>query len=116
VAAIRVGEEFVQPSPEASAAVVEGSEVVPGRDEYDFAYEVNRTTTSPDEYPVVLVSYLIGCVQYEDQETADLVKAFAEYVVSDAGQQAAAEAAGSSPLSEGLREQATAAVEAITAA
>jgi phosphate transport system substrate-binding protein len=116
VAAIGVGEEFVQPSPEASAAVVEGSEIESGRGEYDFAYEINRETTSTDEYPVVLVSYLIGCVQYEDQETADVVKAFAEYVVSEEGQQAAAEAAGSSPLSENLREQAMTAVEAISAA
>lgn len=116
VANVGVGEEFVAPSPEAAAAVVEGSEVESGRGEYDFAYEINRETTSGDEYPIVLVSYLIGCIEYEDQETADLVKAFTEYVVSEDGQQAAAEAAGSSPMSEGLREQAMSAVEAITAA
>ena len=116
VAGIGVGEEFVQPSPEASAAVVEGSEIQSGRGEYDFAYEINRETTSAEEYPIVLVSYLIGCIEYEEQETADLVKAFIEYVVSEEGQDAAAEAAGSSPMSEGLREQATTATEAITAA
>lgn len=116
VANIGVGEEFVAPSPEASAAVVEGSEVESGRGEFDFAYEINRQTTSADEYPVVLVSYLIGCVEYEDQETADLVKAFAGYVISEEGQAAAAEAAGSSPLSDALREQAQTAVDAIGAA
>jgi phosphate transport system substrate-binding protein len=116
IAKVGVGEEFVAPSPEAAAAVVEGSEVESGRGEYDFAYEINRETTSADEYPVVLVSYLIGCVEYDDQETADLVKAFAEYVVSEEGQDAAAEAAGSAPLSDTLREQATTAVDAITAA
>jgi phosphate transport system substrate-binding protein len=116
VAGIGVGEEFVTPSPEASAAVVEGSEVQPGRGEFDFAYEINRETTSADEYPVVLVSYLIGCVEYEDQETADLVKAFAGYVISEEGQAAAAEAAGSSPLSDALRDQAQSAVDAIAAA
>ena len=116
IANVGVGEEFVAPSPEASAAVVEGSEVESGRGEYDFAYEINRETTSADEYPVVLVSYLIGCVEYDDQETADLVKAFAEYVVSEEGQDAAAEAAGSAPLSDTLREQAMTAVDAITAA
>ena len=116
VANIGVGEEFVAPSPEASAAVVEGSEVESGRGEYDFAYELNRTTTSADEYPIVLVSYLIGCIEYDDQNTADLVKAFVGYVISEEGQQAAAEAAGASPMSEGLREQATSAVDAITAA
>ena len=78
VANIGVGEEFVAPSPEAAAAVVEGSEPVSGRGEYDFAIEVNRETTESGEYPIVLVSYHIGCVEYEDQETADLVKAFME--------------------------------------
>ncbi|MGY1806686.1 phosphate ABC transporter substrate-binding protein PstS [Blastococcus sp. SYSU D00669] len=116
VANIKVGEQFVAPSPEAASAVVEGSELVSGRGEYDFAYEINRTTTNPDEYPIVLVSYHIGCVQYEDQETADLVKAFMGYVISEDGQQAAADQAGSSPISEGLREQAQAAVDAISAA
>jgi phosphate transport system substrate-binding protein len=116
VAKIGVGEEFVAPSPEASAAVVEGSEVEPGRGEFDFAYEINRETTSADEYPVVLVSYLIGCVQYDDQQTAGLVQAFTGYVISEEGQAAAADAAGSAPLSDTLREQARTAVDAITAA
>ena len=115
VAGIAVGEEFVAPSPEAAAAVVENSERVEGRGEYDYAIEVNRETEGSGEYPIVLVSYHIGCVQYDDQETADLVKAFMGYVVSEEGQQAAAEAAGSAPISEGLREQAQSAVEAITA-
>jgi len=116
IATIGVGEEFVAPSPEAAAKVVEGSELIPGRGENDLAYEINRETTSADEYPIVLVSYLIGCVQYDDQETADLVKAFTDYVISEDGQQAAAEAAGSAPLSDSLREKAQSAVDAITAA
>jgi phosphate transport system substrate-binding protein len=116
VANIGVGEAFVAPSPEASAAVVEGSEVESGRGDFDFAYDINRETTSADEYPVVLVSYLIGCVEYDDQQTADLVKAFAGYVISEDGQAAAAETAGSAPLSDTLREQAQSAVDAITAA
>ena len=116
VASIGVGEEFVAPSPEAAAAVVEGSEPVSGRGEYDFAIEVNRETTESGEYPIVLVSYHIGCVEYEDQETADLVKAFMDYVISEEGQQAASESAGSAPISSNLRDQAQGAVDAITAA
>ena len=103
-------------SPPSSGHSPSGSEVESGRGEFDFAYEVNRGTTSADEYPIVLVSYLIGCVEYDDQEKADLVKAFAGYVVSEDGQAAAAEAAGSAPLSDTLREQAMSAVDAITAA
>ncbi len=116
VASIGVGEEFVAPSAEAAAAVVENSENLEGRGEYDFAIELNRDTTGSGEYPIVLVSYHVGCVEYEDQETADLVKDFMTYVVSEEGQQAAAEAAGSAPISEGLREQAQTAIDAITAA
>jgi phosphate transport system substrate-binding protein len=116
IANIGVGEEFVAPSPEAAAAVVANSDRVEGRGDYDFAISVNRTTTSADEYPIVLVSYHIGCVEYDDQAKADAVKAFESYVISEEGQQAAAEAAGSSPLSAELRDQAQTAVDAITVA
>jgi phosphate transport system substrate-binding protein len=116
IAKIGVGTEFVAPSREAAAKVVEGSKIKSGRGEFDFAYDVNRATTSTDEYPLVLVSYHIGCVQYDDKDTAGLVKAFEEYVVSSEGQQAAADAAGSAPISDNLRDQAMTAVNAITTA
>jgi phosphate transport system substrate-binding protein len=115
VVSVGVGEEFVAPSAEAAAAVVENSPPVEGRGEYDFAIEVNRQTEGSGEYPIVLVSYHIGCIQYDDQAAADNVRAFMEYVVSEDGQQAAAENAGNAPISETLREQAQPAVEAITA-
>jgi phosphate transport system substrate-binding protein len=115
VANIGVGEEFVTPSPEAAAAVVENSERLEGRGQYDFAIELARDTAESGSYPIVLVSYHIGCIQYDDQESADLVKDFMGYVISEDGQQAAAEAAGSAPISDALREQAQTAVDAITA-
>lgn len=116
VANIAVGEEFVAPSAEAAAAVVENSPAVEGRGEYDFAIEVNRLTEGSGEYPIVLVSYHIGCIEYDDQESADNVKAFMEYVISEEGQQASSENAGSAPISDTLREQAQGAVDAITSA
>jgi phosphate transport system substrate-binding protein len=116
IANIGVGDTFVAPSPEAAAAVVANSDRVEGRGDYDFAISVNRTTTSADEYPIVLVSYHIGCVEYDDQAKADAVKAFQAYVISEDGQKAAADAAGSSPISADLRNQAQTAVDAITAA
>ncbi len=116
IAKIGVGSEFVAPSPEAAAAVVANSERVAGRGEHDFAVEVNRTTTSADEYPIVLVSYHIGCVEYDDQAKADAVRAFMGYVISEEGQSAAADAAGSSPITADARQQAQTAVDAITAA
>jgi len=114
VANIGVGSDFVAPSPEAAAAVVENSELQSGRGEYDFAYSINRTTESTDEYPIVLVSYHIGCVSYDDATQADLVKSFLGYVISSEGQDAAASAAGSAPISDSLREQAQTAIDAIT--
>jgi phosphate transport system substrate-binding protein len=115
VASIGVGEEFVAPSADAAATVVENSPAVEGRGEYDFAIEVNRLTGESGEYPIVLVSYHIGCVTYDDQETADNVKAFMDYVISEDGQQVAADNAGNAPISDALRERAQTAVDAITA-
>ncbi|MDT0274781.1 phosphate ABC transporter substrate-binding protein PstS [Blastococcus goldschmidtiae] len=116
VANIAVGEEFVAPSAESASAVVENSPAVEGRGEYDFAIELNRETEGSGEYPIVLVSYHLGCIEYEEQETADNVKAFMEYVISEEGQQAAEENAGNAPISDALREQAQGAIDAITAA
>jgi phosphate transport system substrate-binding protein len=115
VANIGVGGEFVAPSPEAAANVVSNSPKSESRGEYDLAIEVNRTTTAADEYPIVLVSYHIGCVEYGDQAKADAVRAFMGYVISEEGQSAAADAAGSSPITADARQQAQTAVDAITA-
>ncbi len=117
-AAVGVGEEFVEFSPEAAAAVVENSPLAEDveRGEYDFALELARDTTESGNYPIVLVAYQIMCVEQEDQETADLMKAFFGYVISEEGQADAAEAAGSAPISEALREQAQTAIDAITVA
>ena len=116
VANVGVGEEFVAPTAESASAVVENSPAVEGRGEYDFAIELNRETEGSGEYPIVLVSYHVGCIEYDDQETADNVQAFMEYVISEDGQAAAEENAGSAPISDTLREQAQTAVDAITAA
>jgi phosphate transport system substrate-binding protein len=113
---VGVGGDFVAPTPDAAAAVVENSPAVEGRGEYDFAIEVNRLTEGSGEYPIVLVSYHLGCIEYDDQETADNVKAFMDYVISEEGQEAAAENAGNAPISDSLREQAQSAVDAITSA
>lgn len=113
---VGVGEDFVAPSAESASAVVENSPALEGRGEYDFAIEVNRATEGSGEYPIVLISYHVGCIEYDDQSTADNVKAFMEYVISEDGQTTAEENAGSAPISDSLREQAQGAVDAITAA
>jgi phosphate transport system substrate-binding protein len=115
VARIRVGDDFVAPSSEAAAAVVENSQPIEGRGPHDFAIEVNRDTTGSGEYPIVLISYHIGCMTYDDPQVAELVRAFLTYVVSEPGQEAAALVAGSAPISAGLREQALTAIDAVEA-
>ncbi|MFB2582509.1 phosphate ABC transporter substrate-binding protein PstS [Herbiconiux sp. P15] len=113
VAALKVGEEFVDYTPEAAAAVVEGSPRVEGRGDNDIAIEVNRTTTTAGEYPLVLVSYIIACQEYTDPASAELVKAYVGYIASDEGQAVAADAAGIAPLSPDLSADVAAAIESI---
>ena len=94
------------PMPEAAATAVENSTPIEGRAEYDMAMDLERDTTASGSYPIVLVSYHLYCSQYDSQETADLAKAFGEYVVSAEGQTAAEESAGNAPISDATREAA----------
>jgi len=112
-AAVGVGDEFVEYSPEAAAAVVEGSPRVEGTGDHVFVYDLKRDI--PGTYPIVLVSYHLACATYEDAAQADLVKGFFSYILSEDGQAAAADSAGSAPLSATLRDQFLPSVEAITA-
>lgn len=114
-AAIKVGDKYVAHSADAAAKAVEVSKQVEGRGEHDMAINLDRATTEAGAYPLVLISYHIVCSTYDSQETADLVKSFEKYVVSEDGQKAAADSAGSAPLSQSLRDDAKAAVESISA-
>ena len=89
VVSVKVGEEYVAPSAEGAAVVVETSPAAEGRADVDMAVDIDRTSTEAGAYPVVLLSYLIACQTYEDQAEADLVKGYLSYIVSDEGQQAA---------------------------
>ncbi|WP_436793527.1 phosphate ABC transporter substrate-binding protein PstS [Actinospongicola halichondriae] len=111
--AVGVGDEFVPFSPEAAAKIVDVSERLDGYSEFDFQFELERDTTESGVYPIVLVSYHIVCLDYADQATADLVKAFMTYVGSADGQAAAAAEAGNAPISEDLAGQLEAAIDAI---
>jgi phosphate transport system substrate-binding protein len=115
IAQIKVGDAFVELSPEAAAKAVEVSDKVPGRNQYDVSFKLNRTTTEAGVYPITLVSYHIVCLTYDDQAKADLVKSFMAYVGSQEGQDAAAQAAGSAPMTAELQKQVATAVEQISA-
>lgn len=110
---VKVGDEYVPFSPEAAAAIADVSPFAEGRGEGDLAMEIDRTTEEAGVYPIVLISYLIGCVEYLEPADAELVKAYFSYIISPEGQDAAAEAAGSAPISDTLREKATAAIALI---
>jgi phosphate transport system substrate-binding protein len=113
VVKVKVGDEFVSYSPEAAAAIVDESPEEEGRTEGDIAIAIDRTTDAAGVYPIVLVSYLIACESYEDAEQGELVKSYLSYVTSDEGQQVAADAAGSAPISSELSTQVAAAIELI---
>jgi phosphate transport system substrate-binding protein len=111
--AVKVGTDYVSYSAEAAAAVVDASPLVEGRESYDLATNIDRNTTASGAYPIVLVSYLMGCNDYMDDAQAELVRAWASFLVSEEGQNAAAASAGNAPISAGLRAKAQAIIDAI---
>ena len=117
IAKIKVGSDFVEPSAEAAAKILEESSIDKElvSDKYTFPFELERKTETEGTYPIVLVSYLIACTQYGSSEEGALVKAYLEFALSPEGQEVAAENAGSAPLSSALTEKITPAVEAIEA-
>lgn len=113
-ASIKVGSGYVQPTAAGAAKDLDESQVVSGRAATDIAVDINRTPQAADAYPILLVSYQIMCQKQASQDTANLIKAFETYVISDAGQQAAAQAAGSAPLPASLKDKAKTAIDSIT--
>ncbi len=82
VAKIKVGDEYVEPTPEAAAKMLEESpldkELSPGK--YMFAFELDRKTEAEGTYPIVLTSYLIACTKYDSAEEAARSRRYLEYV------------------------------------
>ncbi len=114
VVSVQVGEEFVAPSADGAAAGLAASSLVEGRGETDLAYAIDRTSTDAGVYPVFMASYFIACSTYSDQATADVVKGFGKYIVSDAGQKAAAANAYSAPMPTDIATKADAILDGIT--
>jgi phosphate transport system substrate-binding protein len=115
-ALIQVGSSWAEPSPEAAAKVLDLSKEDPELEKGQknvIAFEIDRKTEASGVYPIILVSSLIGCTKYKSADEAALVKAYFEYAISPEGQELAAEAAGSAPLSSQLTKKVEAAVGAI---
>ena len=60
------------------------------------------------------MSYLVVCNTYDTQDKVDLIKGYATYATSADGQSSAATAAGSAPISDALRTDVVASIDAIT--
>ncbi|MFF1878350.1 phosphate ABC transporter substrate-binding protein PstS [Leifsonia sp. NPDC058230] len=113
IAQLKVGDNFEKISADGAAAVVAASPIASGREANDLAIQINRKDTSKGAWPLVLVSYVIACQEYQDSAKADLVKGYVNYIVTEAAQKAAAEQAGSAPLSTDLASKVTKAVASI---
>src|SRR6185312_4133233 len=111
----KVGSVWVKPSADGAAKVLELSPL--DKDVSDsktiFAYKIDRKTTEAGTYPLMLVSYLSGCTKYDSSGTTNIVKNYFKYVISTDGQQAAAQNAGSAPLTAKVTQQIQPAVNAI---
>jgi phosphate transport system substrate-binding protein len=115
-ALIQVGSTWAEPSAEAAAKVLDLSKEDPELENGQknvIAFEIDRKTEASGVYPIILVSSLIGCTKYKSASEAELVKAYFEYATSTEGQELAAEAAGSAPLSPALAKKVEAAVASI---
>jgi len=113
VAKIKVGDKFVGYTADAAAAVVNDSPLVEGRADNDLAIKLDRLTTDPTHYPLVLVSYAVLCTEYADADQAALVKAYVGYMAGADGQKVAAESAGAAPLSSDLQAKVAAVLETV---
>ena len=113
IAQLKVGSDYVTINAAGAADVVAKSQLVLGREKSDLAIDINRTVATKNAWPLVLVSYLIVCNQYADAAKGTLVKAYASYVASAAGQASAAKTAGSAPISTQLAADVAAAIATI---
>jgi phosphate transport system substrate-binding protein len=114
-ASLGVGSAFVGPTADAAAKAVDASPLDTTRAANDIVVNIDRKTTAAGAYPAVLVSYLAVCNTYDTQAKADLVKAYTSYVAGSDGQNAAATAAGSAPISSDLASKVSTAIASIKA-
>ena len=112
--AVKVGEKYNEISADAGSKVIEDSEIdTSAKGDNRVVVKINHATKAKGAYPIVLVSYDVACPAYKDANTAKFVKSWLTYVTSDEGQQTAASAAGSAPMSNTLRQKVVKSIDAI---
>ena len=107
--------EYVAPSPEAAAKILEVSPAVDEGSDVNMAFDLDHETSEAGVYPIVLTSYILACQSYGDEATAANVKGYISYILSDEGQEIGSAEAGSAPLTDAIREKAQAIVDQISA-
>lgn len=113
VVSLKVGDQYVAYTAEAAAAVVAGSPFIEDRPNTDLAIILDRSTSDSTHYPLVLVTYLIACTEYATEAKGELVKAYLSYLVSAEGQNEAAFATGSAPMTTELSARVLTAITSI---
>lgn len=113
-AAVEVSGEYLPYSPEAAAKIVDGSAPTDDASDSRLTVKLKRDGSVAGAYPIVMVSYLIACTNYNNADDAANVKAFLSYVASAEGQSAAEQAGGgNAPISDELRTKVEAAIAKI---
>jgi phosphate transport system substrate-binding protein len=113
IAKLMVGGKATKISAKGASNVVAASPFVAGRSANDLAIGIDRTAATKGDWPITLVSYMLVCQQYKTASVGTLVKAYASYATSAAGQKAAAQQAGSAPLSKALTAKVAKAIKTI---
>ncbi|HJQ07458.1 MAG TPA: phosphate ABC transporter substrate-binding protein PstS [Nocardioides sp.] len=113
IVSVKVGSKYVMPTADGAAHDLSVSKLDPAAKSGQLTYKIDRTTTDPADYPLLLVSYLIACPTYKDAKVGALVKDYLGYIVSDAGQASGSKAAGSAPLPANVAKKAQAIVATI---
>ncbi|QJC22138.1 phosphate ABC transporter substrate-binding protein PstS [Arcanobacterium buesumense] len=113
-AEVEIAGQFLPYSPQAAAKIVDGSTPSADATERRLTVDLKRDGSIAGAYPIVMVSYLVACTDYDQAETAANVKSFLTYVASADGQEVAARSSGgNAPISDELRSKVMKAIELI---
>lgn len=111
---VEVDGEWLAYSPDAAAAIVDGSDPTADATDYILTVDLKRDGSIADAYPVVMISYVVACTEYSDAQEAANVKGYLSYMASDEGQTKATEAGGgNAPISDDLQARVFPALDAI---
>ncbi|MDO5724362.1 MAG: phosphate ABC transporter substrate-binding protein PstS [Flaviflexus sp.] len=113
--AVKIGDEFIPYSAEAAAKIVDGSPAAADASDTVLTVDLQRDGSIEGAYPIVLISYHVACLEYDDEAEAANVAGLLTYIASVDGQNAAADHAGIAPISEDMRERVNSAIAKISA-